>query len=141
MSGFSLETRDRPAHGREIAVRGELDIAAVPALDTALRRARGSGREVALDLSRITFLDICAARSILSAVLAASPAGQTLTIASASPAVRRMLTLMGADDLVVTRPASRRRFRPGPSTSAGPTASPEPPGARSPGREPFATRA
>ncbi len=106
MSTFALETYARPALKREIVLRGELDIAAVPALETALRRARSAGHEVALDLSRITFIDIYAARSVLTAALAASLAGRTLTLVSPSPAVERVLALMRAEDFITTeRPA------------------------------------
>lgn len=108
MSTFALETHARPALKREIVVTGELDIAAVPHLDTALRRARSAGHNVALDLSRITFVDICAARSVLKAALAASLAGQTLTLVSPSPAVEHVLALMRAEDFIASeRPPSR----------------------------------
>lgn len=92
---------------RRIVLGGELDIAAVPALDTALRAARRAGTSVALDLSRITFIDVCAARSIRNGALAASLAGQKVTLVSPSHAVERMLVLLRVEDFVAVRPAGR----------------------------------
>lgn len=105
MSTLTLETPARPAARCELLVGGELDIGTVPALYAALRRTQRTGTDVALDLSRVTFIDICTARSIVQAVFAASSAGRTLTIVTPSPAVERVLELMGADDLVAVGPA------------------------------------
>lgn len=107
MSTFALETSCSPsASEREIVLTGEFDIAAVPALEAALGGARNAGHDVALDLSRITFIDLRATRSVLDAALAASLAGRTLKLVSPSPAVERVLELTGAEDFIAaTRPA------------------------------------
>ncbi len=111
MTAFALEKHADPDAQSELVAKGELDISAVPALDAALQQTRSAGSDVTLDLSRITFIDICAARSVLRAARAASLAGQTLTIVSPSPPVGRVLELMGAEDFAAVGPAEQTATR------------------------------
>ncbi|HEY2259798.1 MAG TPA: STAS domain-containing protein, partial [Solirubrobacteraceae bacterium] len=56
------------APGRiRVEVRGELDIATSPRLNASLLRELLAGRDVELDLSRVTFMDACALGTIIGA--------------------------------------------------------------------------
>ena len=50
-----------------IVVRGELDMATMPALDAALERARSFPGAVCVDLGEVTFLDLRSVRLLLRA--------------------------------------------------------------------------
>ncbi len=83
----------------EIRLEGEIDLAARPALDQALRTILspdGVG-EVALDLDAVTFADSSAVAWLLSADRRIRAAGGRLTIVACSPVVRDLLRLTGID--------------------------------------------
>ncbi|PWI18557.1 hypothetical protein DI272_33770 [Streptomyces sp. Act143] len=79
-----------------VTVRGELDISTAPALERALRTAvgRAAGR-VDLDLEGAAFCDCSGLNALLTARRRARERGGTLTIRSAGPAVRHLLTATG----------------------------------------------
>src|ERR1700689_468834 len=58
-----------------IHVSGELDIATSPELDRVLREAERDAHLVVLDLSELTFIDICSIRVILAAAGRVCPRG------------------------------------------------------------------
>jgi anti-sigma B factor antagonist len=81
---------------RSCAVRpvGELDIASAPALEDSLRQALESGASsVALDLTRVTFIDSAGVRVLLWADAHSREEGDRLRIDSGSAGVRRLLEL------------------------------------------------
>lgn len=79
-----------------VTVRGEVDISAAPALERTLRRAlRCAARGVDLDLGGTTFCDCSGLNVLLAARRRALEHGRTLTIRSAGPAVRHLLTVTG----------------------------------------------
>ena len=87
------------ADRREIRLEGEVDLAARPALDEALRTlldADGVG-EVSLDLDAVTFADSSAIAWLLSADKRIRAGGGRLTIVACSPPVRQLLQLTGLD--------------------------------------------
>jgi anti-anti-sigma factor len=81
---------------RSLAVRpvGELDIASAPALEDSLRQALESGAaSVALDLTRVTFIDSAGVRVLLWADAHSREEGDRFRIYSGSAGVRRLLGL------------------------------------------------
>lgn len=85
-----------------VSVAGEIDMAAAPQLRKQLAAViSGGARRVVVDLARVTFID-----SARSAVLAATHRvlagkGGSLVLASPSPAARRVLSLLGMDQVIV----------------------------------------
>ncbi len=79
-----------------VSVTGELDVATVPAVEAALRRAEACGAdEVVLDLSGLTFIGSAGLRLILEADDRARSAGHRLTLRTGA-AVVRTVELAGA---------------------------------------------
>jgi anti-sigma B factor antagonist len=88
--------------GEWVSVRlaGELDLASQPVAWRVLESARGPGRHVMLDLSRVTFLDAAGLRFLRDARQHARDEGWNLAIARPHPAVRRLLVLTQAQTMV-----------------------------------------
>ncbi|MEU9171707.1 ANTAR domain-containing protein [Streptomyces sp. NPDC048420] len=83
-----------------VTVRGELDISTDQALEAALLKAVGSStRGVDLDLSCAAFCDCSGLNVLLAARRHALDSGKTLSIRSASPAVRWLLSATGTRPL------------------------------------------
>ncbi|WP_248960684.1 STAS domain-containing protein [Sphaerisporangium perillae] len=78
---------------RGLRVDGDLDATTLPALIRALA-AMGSSRDICVDLSGLTFIDVGSLR-ILVAAAARLEGDHVLTLRSASPLVRRLLDLTG----------------------------------------------
>jgi anti-anti-sigma factor len=89
-----------------LAPRGELDIATVPPLDRALRRAQASSDLVVLDLSGLEFMDSTGAHLLLDADRRMRAAGGRLVITRVTPEVAWFLALIGADRLLEIEAAS-----------------------------------
>jgi anti-anti-sigma factor len=100
MRPFDVQVGPRHGHERRIVLTGELDLAAVPSLRSPLRRAGEAGEDVALELGDVTFIDLTAMRVITEATRTAASGGRTVTLASPSRAVLRLLDLMEARELV-----------------------------------------
>jgi anti-anti-sigma factor len=83
-----------------LAPRGELDIATVPHLDRALRRAHASSDLVVLDLSGLDFVDCSGARLLLEADRRMRGDGARLIITRVTPEVAWFLALIGMDRLL-----------------------------------------
>jgi anti-anti-sigma factor len=110
---MALPARDRltPAYGAytcevgrrervaEIALGGELDIAARPRLDAALRSALELGPTDALviDLTDVIFADSSVVHWLTEAKRQADSAGARLAVATVPGAVRELLKLAGLD--------------------------------------------
>ena len=78
-----------------LAVTGELDLFTVPDLaESAAAALKTPAERFVLDLSRLSFIDGCGARA-LAAVTRTIPVGCPVIVRSVSPAVRRVLDLMG----------------------------------------------
>jgi anti-sigma B factor antagonist len=95
-----FETRTWPDRGRVIvAARGELDIDTVVELRTALEELSAAGWEkVVLDLRELTFIDSMGLSLLLETDRAARRAGRSFAIVDGSPAVARLLELVGLTD-------------------------------------------
>ena len=82
-----------------LAWAGELDLTAVPALAKHLEQAlAGQPRRLVLDLTRVTFADVAAAR-LLAGATRGQPAAGPPVLRRAGPEVRRILALTGLDSL------------------------------------------
>jgi|SRR3954468_8503574 anti-anti-sigma factor len=95
-----FEVRTWPDRARAIVTaRGELDIETVVHLRTALDDLSAAGWEnVVLDLRELTFIDSMGLSLLLEADLAARRAGRSLAIVDGSPAVARLLEVVGLTD-------------------------------------------
>jgi len=96
------DARELPGRGRvEIAVSGELDLAAAEDFERALRASLASAdTELALDLGAVTFLDSSALAVLLRVASEAEARGRRLRLAAASPVVRRVIEIAAVDGLM-----------------------------------------
>jgi anti-sigma B factor antagonist len=79
-----------------VLLEGELDLATVVTVGRELETLRDAGwRQMVLDLSMVTFMDLAGVRLLLGAFEQADAAGGLFMIATASPQVRRILELTG----------------------------------------------
>lgn len=84
-----------------VAVRGEVDIAAVPALELALDGAiRDSAGAFVLDLCEVEFLDSSGLRLILRARALLAREDRALAVVCPPGPVRRLFTEVGIADLL-----------------------------------------
>lgn len=95
-----LEVRARPDRDRVIvAVSGELDLVSVGALQDTLDELRDVGwSSVVLDLRQLTFIDSTGLSLLLQAERAARREGSSFAIVDGSPAVARLLEVVGLED-------------------------------------------
>ena len=83
-------------NGKGLRLAGELDLAGAPRLTEALLDFASSEGDVYLDLTEISFLDSSGLRVILA--LARSRGDGTLVLLDPSPAIRRILEVVGIDE-------------------------------------------
>ena len=80
-----------------LAVTGELDLfTAADLAESAAAALRTPAGRFVLELSRLSFIDCCGVRA-LATMTRAVPAGCPVIVRSVSPAVRRVLDLMGVN--------------------------------------------
>ena len=97
---------------RTLFVTGELDVATAPILEGAVDGAiDGQGDAFSIDLSGLVFIDSSGARAIVHAQEKAASLGSRLVLLSPTPAVRRVLELMGLDQIVDIKDGDRRPRR------------------------------
>ncbi len=88
-----------------LRLEGELDMAAAPALRGQIDAARAEGRvPVVLDLARVTFVDSSALRELLEGDERLRADGAQLLLAGMRPAVKRLLELTRAGDVLTAVP-------------------------------------
>lgn len=81
-----------------VAVHGELDLATVPQLATALEDATASdAARIVIDLAGITFIDSTGLRCLIEASASSRSNGDRLRFANPQGVVERLLKLCGAD--------------------------------------------
>lgn len=99
-----------------LRLRGELDIATVPAFEAALAHAEATPgpAPLAVDLRALEFMDCAGLGVLVAAAERASAAGRQLTVMTGTGAAARLLRLCGQADT----PGSA------PSTQPGPTLAP-----------------
>ncbi|MGH8916487.1 MAG: STAS domain-containing protein [Acidimicrobiia bacterium] len=98
---FSLET-DRIGGNDVVAVRGEVDLATAPRLDTALKKF--SGQEVFLDLRGVDFMDSAGLKVLISHRHRIETSGGALRVVLGEGPVMRLLELSGVRDTFAIRP-------------------------------------
>lgn len=85
-------------------VSGELDVASAPALEHAVAHAiDGQGAEFRLDLSGLTFMDSSGAGGLVQVHHRVGAIGRRLVIVSPMRIVRRVIDLMGLDQVLDVR--------------------------------------
>jgi len=97
-----LELTVRRLHDRVVVVtvRGELDSATAPEVTTYLQRETAPGvRALALDLSEVTFLASSGIQMLVSALREDGGVDGDLHLIAPSRAVRRILRLLGLDQV------------------------------------------
>jgi len=80
-----------------VTVTGDLDIAVVPQLDAALRRAEVGSTSVVLDLRGLEFMDLSAAHLLLAADRRLRRAGGRLVVVRGTAEIESHLALVGLD--------------------------------------------
>jgi anti-anti-sigma factor len=83
-----------------IALRGEIDMAGLEDLQSAVEPHLGPGQTVVLDLTDVTFADSTLVNVLLQARGKASETGGALLVRNASDQVRQLLSISALDDLV-----------------------------------------
>jgi anti-sigma B factor antagonist len=92
---------DRSSSGpRQIAVRGDLDLATIGSLRPALDAALEAGEATTLVLADCTFLDSSALKVIADTNRRAGETGIVFKVARPSPQAARVLEISGLDEIV-----------------------------------------
>jgi anti-anti-sigma factor len=87
-----------------VEIRGEMDIQSAGKLrDELLRVVHRHGPEVTLDLMGVTFLDCAGVNVLLATRRRAGLEGGRIRIIRASPRVRRMMALLGLQEMFALR--------------------------------------
>jgi anti-anti-sigma factor len=81
--------------GNTVRIAGEFDAKAAGPFEEILEHV--TSRLVHLDLAGVTFVDSSGFRALIRAIQRFEDNGRTLTITSLSPAVQRLLDLVGMD--------------------------------------------
>jgi anti-anti-sigma factor len=93
-----LEMMEMREDGRlRLCLRGELDLAGVPTLTERLQGLRERRETVLIDLEELSFVDASGLRALLLALERAADDGLSFTVTPGSPAVRRLIGLVGVD--------------------------------------------
>jgi anti-anti-sigma factor len=102
----SLTVREiRVGHRAVLAVSGELDLATVDRLQTAVEAAIASGAaEVWVDLSHVGFMDSTGVRLLLSARALLRARSKSLAVICPPGPVRRVLEVSGLDRSLAIHP-------------------------------------
>jgi anti-sigma B factor antagonist len=99
----------RPDRTWVIALRGELDVATIPAFSAALDDARAkSARCVLVDLGEVTFIDSTALMRLLTALRDQQQSGGQLVLACHNPTVLRLFEVTGTDETFQIFPTRER---------------------------------
>lgn len=77
-----------------IVVRGDIDMAGGPVLDTVLRPMEGTD-PIVIDLTDVSFIDSSGLRSLLDAARRAHSRGTEVVLRSVGPEVGRLLEITG----------------------------------------------
>ena len=76
-------------------MRGEVDLTNGDAFEVTIGRMVDTGSDLALDLSRLTFIDAAGLRTLARAADRMDRQGRLLQLDRPSPHLRRLLTLVG----------------------------------------------
>jgi anti-anti-sigma factor len=101
---FEVETV-REGGRLTVAPAGELDLATVPDVESALRDGDPPPEQVVLDLSAVTFMDTSGLRLVLEEDKRAAARGGGFSIIPGPPSVQRIFELSGVADRLPFAPA------------------------------------
>jgi anti-sigma B factor antagonist len=93
-----------------LTLAGELDLAAAPEIEAAVRRAQALAPRVVVDLERVEFLDSTGLHVLLAAAERARESGAQLVISQPSECVRRLLELTNTLDHVTIDDGQQANF-------------------------------
>ena len=83
-----------------VALCGELDIATAPQVEVAVAQVLGTDlRDLTVDMSDLSFLDVCGQRALLGAAAAVKDAGARFQLRGVNEPIRRSIRLVGFRDL------------------------------------------
>jgi len=91
-------TSEQDGDTRRIAAVGELDIATVAMLATAVSEVDGDGGLIVLDLSGLSFIDSTGLRLVVDLNERYGGEADRLRVVAGSPAVERLLDIAGIRD-------------------------------------------
>ena len=97
-SGFSISTSDRDGRAL-VAVRGELDLATAPELESVVLERLDAGQAVVLDLRELDFMDSSGLRVLITAHTRASDGDADFAIVRppAGSEVAKILEIAGVE--------------------------------------------
>ena len=100
-----LTLRVRPGgSGAVVWIEGEIDVCVADRLqELLLRIVRAHGPRLLLDLSAVSFLDCAGLRALVLTLRHAELCGWSVHLIAASAMVRRIITLIGAEDALPVR--------------------------------------
>ena len=102
---YGIEERPAPGGAVVLALEGELDLAAAPAVRERFEAVRdGGARGVVIDLGDVEFIDSSMLRELLLAEAALRQAGGRLVLAAARAPVIRLLELTRTTELLAVAP-------------------------------------
>jgi anti-anti-sigma factor len=93
MKSFEVETVENP---RGLRMKGELDIASIPDIDSPLRTLVEEGGDITLDVSELRFMDSSAVQLVIRAVQGLDGRGRVILVHPVAT-VRRLIEVMGLD--------------------------------------------
>ncbi|WP_432544211.1 STAS domain-containing protein [Kineococcus sp. SYSU DK002] len=102
---------------RTVVLDGEFDVESAPLVQGTVQPLLGPGREVVLDLGRVTFCDVPACDALFACARSARDAGARLRLVHVRPFQRRVFALLELDALLPVD-GHRRRVSPGGSPNA-----------------------
>jgi anti-sigma B factor antagonist len=100
-TGFSISISDRD--GRAVfVIRGELDLATAPELDTAIQARLADGQDVVVDLRELEFMDSTGLRVLVSAHARVEGTEQRFVIVRPLPgaAIEKILAVAGVEQVL-----------------------------------------
>lgn len=95
---FSVSVR-RVGDDQVVVVDGELDMAAVDPLLSAIDSVYSAGRPLVIDLANTTFMDSSGIKALLSAYVSRGRVPEGVVLHHPSPAVRHVLEMTGLLDV------------------------------------------
>jgi anti-sigma B factor antagonist len=117
------------AAGPVLTLSGETDLGSATALSQALTaQLSGGARHLTVDAAGLAFADSASVRALVLAGVTLKERGGVLVLAHPRPAVARVLSLMGADQVLTIRAGTSTGPEPDSTRPAGRTAGTPPPG-------------
>jgi anti-sigma B factor antagonist len=87
-----------------LALTGELDLASAPVLTNHLKSAAETEKHLVVDLSGLRYIDSTGAKVLLEAHRNLKQRGRRIVLAAVSPMARRILTVLGVEQVLAVYP-------------------------------------